>query len=309
MDPNFHPLFSGDTSDPLFSNFSLQSLLTYNNPSSFFSDNTPPLPNLPETITDQTLSNLNNNNNNENLFLVPKTEHPFNNLPPLDQFLPIQQPFNFFPDLFPPPPPFDSFHRLPQLLSHHEHEKPSKTKRLRYPVETTPPPPPPQQQQQQPHSVRGKSSTLIPQSKLARQRRQKLSEKTRCLQKLMPWDKKMDQATLLEEASKYVKFLQAQYSVLQSMPSHSTTNNNYGGGGNGGRAGGGVFGDLEMLNRNQALQVMVNSPVAQTKLCSQGYCVFTMEQFSLLRKLSERRQLQQKNLSFSDHGSSKSFFH
>ncbi|WJX73905.1 hypothetical protein P8452_57630 [Trifolium repens] len=285
MDPNFHPLFSGDTSDPMFSNFSLQSLLTYNN-SSFFSDDTPSLPNLPETITNQIPQNL-----------VPKTEHPLNLLPPLEQYLPpIPQPFNFFPQHY-PPPPFESFNRLPQLISN----QPSNRKRLLHHPETTQPPPPPQ-------SLRGKSTSLIPQSKLARQRRQKLSEKTRCLQKLMPWDKKMDQATLLEEAYKYVKFLQAQHSVLQSMPSHS---NNYGGG-IGGGAGGGVFGDLEMLNRNQALQVLVNSPVAQTKLCSQGYCVFSMEQFSLLRKLSERRQLQQqqqRNLALSDHGSSKTFFH
>jgi hypothetical protein len=275
MDPNFHPMFSGDSSDPMFSNLSLQSLLSYNNnyPSSFFSDQTPSLPNLPETITDQ----------------IP--QNPLNLLPPLDQYLPPiqQQPFNFFPQHYqPPPPPFESFHRLPQLISKQ-------------------PPPPPKQQQQLHSSVRGKPSSLIPQSKLARQRRQKLSEKTRCLQKLMPWDKKMDQATLLEEAYKYVKFLQAQHSVLQSMPSHSITNNSYGGGGN---SGGGVFGDLEILNRNQALQVLVNSPVAQTKLCSQGYCVFSMEQFTLLRKLSERRQLQQQmNLALSDHGSSKTFFH
>ncbi|CAJ2660369.1 unnamed protein product [Trifolium pratense] len=301
MDPNFNlSMFSGETSDPLFSNLSLQSLLTYNNNPSFFSDhNTPPLPNLPETITDQTPPN-----NNENLFFVPKPENPLNLLPPLDQFLPIQQPFNFFPQFLPPsppppPPPFESFNRLPQLISHHE--QPSNRKRLHHP-ETTP-------THSVPHSVSGKSSSLIRQSKFARDRRQKLSEKTRCLQKLMPWDKKMDQATLLEEASKYVKFLQAQHSVLESMPSHSTTNY---GGENGGGATNGVFGDLEMLNRNQALQVVVNSPVAQTKLCSQGYCVFSMEQFYLLRKLSERRQLQQqqqKNLALSDHGSSKTFFH
>ncbi|XVF01836.1 hypothetical protein REPUB_Repub04eG0123400 [Reevesia pubescens] len=38
---------------------------------------------------------------------------------------------------------------------------------------------------------------IIPHSKLARNRRQKLSEKTRCLSKLMPWDKKMDTGTML----------------------------------------------------------------------------------------------------------------
>ncbi|RDX71105.1 Transcription factor bHLH117, partial [Mucuna pruriens] len=126
-------------------------------------------------------------------------------------------------------------------------------------------------------------SSVIPQSNLARQRRQKLSEKTRCLQKLMPWDKKMDQATLLEEAYKYVKFLQAQFRVLHSMPSNTDPfllppiQN------------AAVFGELDKLNRTQLLQVLVNSPVAQTMLYSQGFCVFSLEQLSLLRKLSQRR--------------------
>ncbi|XP_039035213.1 transcription factor bHLH117-like isoform X2 [Hibiscus syriacus] len=52
---------------------------------------------------------------------------------------------------------------------------------------------------------------IIPYSHLARERRQKLGEKTRCLQKLMPWDKKMDTGTMLQEVYKYVRFLQAQF--------------------------------------------------------------------------------------------------
>ncbi|KAA8524559.1 hypothetical protein F0562_010982 [Nyssa sinensis] len=64
---------------------------------------------------------------------------------------------------------------------------------------------------------------VVPQSSVARQRRQRISERTRCLQKLLPWDKKMDMATMLEEAYKYIKFLQAQISVLQSMPSDSSS--------------------------------------------------------------------------------------
>ncbi|KAG2371635.1 Transcription factor bHLH87 Basic helix-loop-helix protein [Vigna angularis] len=91
-------------------------------------------------------------------------------------------------------------------------------------------------------------SPVIPQSNLARQRRQKLSEKTRCLQKLMPWDKKMDQGTLLEEAYKYVRFLQAQFRVLQSMPSHSSSSSPSF------RQNSAVFVDLEKLNRSQLLQ-------------------------------------------------------
>jgi len=288
MDPNSHSIFSGDTSsttiDPIFSNFTLQSLLTLN--PSYFSDNfhhtltddSPPLPNFPESI-DQTQDLFKKH------FLVPKSEHPFN-LPSLQEYLPFQpqqqQPFNFFPKYL---PPFEPLHRLPQLRS----PEPSNRKRLHSETTPTPSPPPP-----------GKNPSLIPQSNLARQRRQKLSEKTRCLQKLMPWDKKMDQATLYEEAYKYVKFLQAQLSVLQSMPSYGVGN------GGVGTVSGGVFDDLEKLNRNQALQILVNSPVAQTKLCERGYCVFSMEQFSLLRKLSEKRQQQQ---NFSEHASSKTFFH
>ncbi|XP_014500688.1 transcription factor bHLH117 [Vigna radiata var. radiata] len=168
------------------------------------------------------------------------------------------QPFKFFPQYHPSP-----FLRLPQLRSAEQPQP--KRQRLESPV--------------------------IPQSNLARQRRQKLSEKTRCLQKLMPWDKKMDQGTLLEEAYKYVRFLQAQFRVLQSMPSHSSSSlPSF-------RQNSAVFVDLEKLNRSQLLQVLVNSPVAQTMLYSQGFCVFSLEQLSLLRKLSDRRHHHHNHLS------------
>ncbi|XP_020549789.1 uncharacterized protein LOC105162763 [Sesamum indicum] len=54
-----------------------------------------------------------------------------------------------------------------------------------------------------------------------RRQQQRLSDKTRCLQRLLPWDEKMDMATVLEEAYKYIRFLQAQVRVLQSMPCES----------------------------------------------------------------------------------------
>jgi len=172
------------------------------------------------------------------------------------------QPFKFFSQ-YPPTP----FLRLPHLRS--------------------PDQPQPKRQRME--------SPVIPQSNLARQRRQKLSEKTRCLQRLMPWDKKMDQGTLLEEAYKYVRFLQAQFRVLQSMPSQSSSS------APSLRQNGAVFVDLEKLNRSQLLQVLVNSPVAQTMLYSQGFCVVSLEQLSLLKKLIDRRQ-------HHDPASSKSFF-
>ena len=134
-------------------------------------------------------------------------------------------------------------------------------------------------------SADGPSPPVVPQSSIARQRRQKISDKTRCLQKLMPWDKKMDMATMLEEAYKYIKFLQAQMRALQSMPCESNfvpynhINDS------------GPFGGLTRLNRQQLLQVLVNSPVAQTMLYSKGCCVFSLEQLILLKKLADSKLL------------------
>ncbi|OMO99915.1 hypothetical protein COLO4_13025 [Corchorus olitorius] len=135
-----------------------------------------------------------------------------------------------------------------------------------------PPPPPPR---------------LLP----PRTGRQKLSDKIRCLQKLMPWDKKMDTVTMLQEASKYVRFLQAQVSVLQSMPitsSFGPTEQNAP-----------VpldYGVLGRLNRQQLLQVLLNSLAAQTTLSSQGNCVFAYEQLVSLKKATERQTVVQQFL-------------
>ncbi|KAI9176669.1 hypothetical protein LWI28_005735 [Acer negundo] len=112
---------------------------------------------------------------------------------------------------------------------------------------------------------------------------QKLSDRTRSLQKLLPSDKKMDIATMLEEAYKYVRFLQAQVRAIESMPLDSSfvVQNDCDwacfGGGSG----------LGMLNRQQLLQVLVNSPGAQTTLYSQGFCVYSLEQLIFINKLSQ----------------------
>ncbi|EOX99201.1 DNA binding-like protein [Theobroma cacao] len=134
-------------------------------------------------------------------------------------------------------------------------------------------------------------SPVIPHSELARKRRQKLSDKTRCLQKLMPWDKKMDTGTMLQEAYKYIRFLEAQVSILQSMPissSFASTEHN--------APVGFDYGGLGRLNRQQLLQVLVNSPVAQTMLYSQGFCVFAYEQLVSLKKAKERKAVLQQFL-------------
>ncbi|CAI9783573.1 unnamed protein product [Fraxinus pennsylvanica] len=130
---------------------------------------------------------------------------------------------------------------------------------------------------------------VAPSSTLARQRRQRISDKTRCLQKLLPWDKRMDMATMLEETYKYIKFLQAQSSVLQSMPSNTGAAPPLS---FGNEENGGVYGSvLERLNRQQLLEVVVNSPVVQTMLYSKECCVYSVEQLNMLQNIAERNGL------------------
>ncbi|XP_047306216.1 transcription factor bHLH52 [Impatiens glandulifera] len=139
------------------------------------------------------------------------------------------------------------------------------------------------------HPVRQPEEIKMYTSSLARNRRQKYSEKIRCLQKILPWDKKMNMATMLEEAYKYVKFLQAQVSILQSMPYNSSTCYSSSSSHVISPIPGDFYGGLGKLNRQQLLQVLVNSPVAQTLLYSRGCCVYSVEQLSLLREIEKAK--------------------
>ncbi|KAL0912865.1 hypothetical protein M5K25_016279 [Dendrobium thyrsiflorum] len=115
-----------------------------------------------------------------------------------------------------------------------------------------PPPPPPLSWTASGERVRQSIST---QSVAARERRKKISAKTQELGRLIPRGEKMSTADMLVAAHKYVKFLQAEASVLQYMNDQKVSR-----------------GEGEEL-----LQVLLASPKIQERLSSEGKCLVPKE--------------------------------
>ncbi|XP_020554086.1 transcription factor bHLH52 [Sesamum indicum] len=95
--------------------------------------------------------------------------------------------------------------------------------------------------------------SLSAQSIAARQRRRKITEKTQELGKLVPGGRKMNTAEMLQAAYKYIKYLQAQVGVLESMSSNNQ--------------------NREGFESDDELRVLLESPLIQEKLYSTERCL------------------------------------
>ncbi|MED6146012.1 hypothetical protein PIB30_030575 [Stylosanthes scabra] len=103
--------------------------------------------------------------------------------------------------------------------------------------------------------------TISAQSIAARERRRKITEKTQELGKLVPGGPKMNTAEMLHAAFKYVKYLQAQASMLQLMN---------------------TLQEDEVAPPSEDLCTLVASPFVQEKLYSEELCIVPKEFVSTL---------------------------
>ncbi|ONK74768.1 uncharacterized protein A4U43_C03F9950 [Asparagus officinalis] len=123
-------------------------------------------------------------------------------------------------------------------------------------------------------SVPISGSRLTRSNEIGRQRRSKMSDRVTILEGLMPWKRKMTRGPMLEEAHTVHQFLEAQVTALQTMRFSRRGQMIV--------AVDEVSGRLE-LNRQQMLQVMMNSSMVQDLIYKKGCCVFSEEQVALLR--------------------------
>ncbi|XP_057982350.1 transcription factor bHLH52-like [Malania oleifera] len=91
------------------------------------------------------------------------------------------------------------------------------------------------------------------QSIAARERRRKITEKTQELGKLIPGGSKMNTAEMLQSAFKYVKFMQAQVGILQSMES------------------------IQGVGDKEEFRALIASPIVQEKLYVEEKCLVPVD--------------------------------
>ncbi|KAK7243831.1 hypothetical protein RIF29_38643 [Crotalaria pallida] len=103
---------------------------------------------------------------------------------------------------------------------------------------------------------RTEEKVISPQSVAARERRRKITERTRELGKLVPGGAKMNTAEMLNAATTYVKFLQAQVGMLQLMR---------------------ILKEDEAAPPTEDLHTLVVSPFIQEKLYSEEMCFVPKE--------------------------------
>ncbi|KAK8946433.1 Transcription factor bHLH53 [Platanthera zijinensis] len=115
-----------------------------------------------------------------------------------------------------------------------------------------PPPPPPQYFDQTPFSA---TAGLSAQSAAARERRKRISDRTHELSRLIPGGGKMTTAEMLQAAHKYVRYLQAQISILGLDTSDKEKSG----------------------EEDELLRVLISSAAIQEKLSKQGMCLVPKE--------------------------------
>ncbi|CAI8609277.1 unnamed protein product [Vicia faba] len=86
-----------------------------------------------------------------------------------------------------------------------------------------------------------------PQSIAARHRRERISERIRILQRLVPGGTKMDTASMLDEAIHYVKFLKKQVQSLEQAGANNRSSSHI--------AAGGAMNNFNLMNYSSALMM------------------------------------------------------
>ncbi|KAL3515945.1 hypothetical protein ACH5RR_022847 [Cinchona calisaya] len=114
----------------------------------------------------------------------------------------------------------------------------------------------------------GGGTTLSAQSMAARQRRRKITEKTQELGKLIPGGQKMNTAEMFQAAFNYIKFLQAQVGILETMAS--------------------IQENGESID-NQELNPLLGSSLIQEKLYSMEKCLVPQK---LVQSLADNNRVQ-----------------